>query len=176
MASRLHEILRKDVFSDIETGPRMSAFWEYLPPAAPSLPILLIHTRSQVKTRQSHKFKNIAKNSNFGILQQTLHAPHLLKLLDKNRCINMKCFQWVSLKIQSGYDSIHRQMDKGTWNRYTSAFNFVEAGGIIRLQDYKHPNGTASYQAVGHLLWCVCDEKCPLLFYVLAEGHNHKIL
>ena len=39
-------------------------------PAAPVLPILLIHIRSPVKTRQnqSYKFKKIAKKSNFGIL------------------------------------------------------------------------------------------------------------
>ena len=45
----------------------------------------MIHFRSQVKTRQSqsYKFKKIDKNSNFEILQETLHATHLLKLLDK---------------------------------------------------------------------------------------------
>ena len=56
-----------------------------IPPAAPWLPILVIHIRSQVKTRQSqsYKFKKIAKNPNFQILPETLHATHLLKLLDK---------------------------------------------------------------------------------------------
>ena len=56
-----------------------------IPPAAPWLPILVIHIRSQVKTRQSqsYKFKKIAKNADFAILQETLHATHLLKLLDK---------------------------------------------------------------------------------------------
>ena len=36
-------------------------------PATPWLPILVIHIRSQVKTRQSqsYKFKKIAKNWNF---------------------------------------------------------------------------------------------------------------
>ena len=43
----------------------------------------MIHIRSQVKTRQSYKFKKIAKNSNFNILQDTLHRTRLLKLLDK---------------------------------------------------------------------------------------------
>ena len=40
---------------------------------------------SQVKTRQSqsYKLKKIAKTSNFKILQETLHATHLLKLLGK---------------------------------------------------------------------------------------------
>ena len=45
----------------------------------------MIHIRSQVKTRQSqsYKFKKIAKNTNFEILQETLHATHLLKLIDQ---------------------------------------------------------------------------------------------
>ena len=49
------------------------------------LPIQVIHIRSLVKTRQSqrYKFKKNAKNSDFGILPETLHATHLLKLLDK---------------------------------------------------------------------------------------------
>ena len=56
-----------------------------IPPAAPWLTILVIHIRSQVKTRQSqrYKFLKIAKNTNFEILHETLHATHLLKLLDK---------------------------------------------------------------------------------------------
>ena len=60
----------------------MPAFWDT--PAAPWLPILVIHIRSQVKTRQSHSYnlKQIAKNLNFEILQEILHATHL-KLLGK---------------------------------------------------------------------------------------------
>ena len=56
-----------------------------IPPAAPWLPILVIHIRSQIQIRQSqsYKFWKIAKNSNFEILQETLHTTHLLKLLDK---------------------------------------------------------------------------------------------
>ena len=55
-----------------------------IPPAAPWLPILVIHIRSQ-ETRQSQscEFWKIAKNSNLSILQETLHMTHLLKLLDK---------------------------------------------------------------------------------------------
>ena len=58
---------------------RTPAFW--VPSAAPWLPILVIHIRSQVKTRQSqiYKFKKI----DFDILQEPLHATHYLKLLDK---------------------------------------------------------------------------------------------
>ena len=56
-----------------------------IPPTAPWLPILVIHIRPQVKKRQSqsYKLKKNAKNSNFEILQETLHATHLLKLFDK---------------------------------------------------------------------------------------------
>ena len=56
-----------------------------IPPAAPWLPILVIHIRSQVKKTQSqsYKFKKIAKISNFEILQKTLQATHLLKLFYK---------------------------------------------------------------------------------------------
>ena len=38
---------------------------------------------SQNKTKSKLRIKKIAKNSNFEILQETLHATHLLKLLDK---------------------------------------------------------------------------------------------
>ena len=53
--------------------------------AAPLLPILVIHIRSHVKTRQSqsYKFLKNAKNSNFEILQETLYVTHPLKVLDK---------------------------------------------------------------------------------------------
>ena len=56
-----------------------------IPSAAPWLPILVIHIRSQVKKRncQSDKFKKITRNSNFEILHKTLHKTHLLQLLDK---------------------------------------------------------------------------------------------
>ena len=65
------------------TPTRTLAFWDT--PRHPWLPILVIHIRSQVKTRQSqsYKFKQIAKNTNFAILQEILHATHLLKLFDK---------------------------------------------------------------------------------------------
>ena len=55
-----------------------------MPPAASWLPILVIHIRSQVKTRQSqiYKFKKNYKNFNFSMLQETSHATHLLRLLD----------------------------------------------------------------------------------------------
>ena len=56
-----------------------------IPPAAPWLPILVIHIRSQVKTTQSqsYKFLKITKTWNFKILQETALVTNLLKLLDK---------------------------------------------------------------------------------------------
>ena len=62
---------------------RTPAFWDT--PVAPWLTILVVHIRSQVKTRQgqSYKFEKIAKNSNIEIFQETLHVTHLLKLPDK---------------------------------------------------------------------------------------------
>ena len=55
-----------------------------IPPTAPWLPILMIHIRSQVKTRQNKSKLQILKDyQNFKILQETLHVTHLLKLLNK---------------------------------------------------------------------------------------------
>ena len=47
--------------------------------------ILVIHIRSQVKTRQNQSYKvyKLGKSSNFKILQYILHAIYILKLLDK---------------------------------------------------------------------------------------------
>ena len=57
-----------------------------IPPTTPWLPILVIHIRFQVKTRQSQSYKfkkKIAKNSNLKFCKKTLHMANLLKLLDK---------------------------------------------------------------------------------------------
>ena len=65
---------------------RMPAFWDtFRCPMITHTSDSQFHIRSQVKTRQSqsYKFKKNAKNLNFDILQETLHATHLLKLLDK---------------------------------------------------------------------------------------------
>ena len=56
--------------------------------AAPWLPILVIHNfTSDPKSKQDkvkvRNFKKLPKILNFDILQETLHATHLLKLLDK---------------------------------------------------------------------------------------------
>ena len=76
-------------------------------------------TRSQVKRRQSQscKFWNIAKNSNFKILQQTLHATHLLKLLDRMCKYEMDPTRTVRTTERT-WDA--GQTDGRTeWNQYT---------------------------------------------------------
>ena len=60
---------------------RTPEFWDT--PTTPWLPILVIHIRSQVKTTQSQSYKIKKKCQKIEILQETLHATHLLKLLGK---------------------------------------------------------------------------------------------
>ena len=83
-------------------------------PTAPWLPILLIHSGSQVKTRQSqsYKFQEFAKNSFFLILKQSLIWPTLWSCLI--RCVKMKWIWRVLLKIDSGHDFVHRWTDRLT--------------------------------------------------------------
>ena len=103
------------------------AFW-YTPPTTTTttntwLPILVIHIRSQVKTRQSqrYKFKKIAKNSNFEILQETLYATHLLKLLDKLYKYEMDPTRTLSATERTrDAGRMDRRTDGRTeWNQYT---------------------------------------------------------
>ena len=102
-------------------------------PAASWLPILLSHTGSQVKRRQSqsYKFKEFAKTSNFWILKQTVHDTHLLMLLDK--MCNKKWIWRVLLKIQSGHDSVHRRT---RWNQYTPLSTLLSGGGYKNRLHY----------------------------------------
>ena len=73
---------------------RMPAFWD-----TPCC-LMITHTSdsqqipNQNKTSQNYKFKKIAKNSNFEILQGTLHTTHFLKWFDK--IINMN---WIQTKL-----------------------------------------------------------------------------
>ena len=52
-------------------------------PATSWLPILLSHIGSQVKKKDNVKVTNLKNSPKFQILKQTLHATHVLKLLDK---------------------------------------------------------------------------------------------
>ena len=54
-----------------------------IPPAAPWLSILVIHITSQTKTKSKLQILKNCQKYNFEILPETLHATHLLKLLDK---------------------------------------------------------------------------------------------
>ena len=102
--------------------------------AAPWLPILSIHIGSQVKTRhsQSYKFQEFTKSS----------KTHLM-LLDKIRCVNMKCIRRVLLNIQSGHDSVDRRTDghvdgradkRTRWNQYTPSSTHWSGGyDIIQI-------------------------------------------
>ena len=53
-----------------------------IPPPPHDYPILVIHIRSEVKTRQSYKFKKMPKIQQ-EIWQETLHTTHFLNLLNK---------------------------------------------------------------------------------------------
>ena len=72
-------------YSDWTRTIRTPGFWGY-PPLPHDYPYYWpVYIGSQVKTRQSqsYKFKEFAKTSISLILNKTLHATYLLKLLDK---------------------------------------------------------------------------------------------
>ena len=108
---------------------RMPAFWEYPPLPHDYLPILVIHIRSKVKTRQSegYKIKEFAKISNLWIIIIVVYLTHLLKLLDKIRKYKMDPAGIVEDTEQTQFClQTDRRTDRWTrWNQYTP-FNFVE--------------------------------------------------
>ena len=92
----------------------------------------MIHIRSQVKTTQSqsYKFKKIAKTSNVEILQETLHATHLLKLLDKMYKYEMDPTRTVEATERTR-DPGRTRDGQTEWNQYTPPTTSL-CGGIIR--------------------------------------------
>ena len=90
-------------------------------PAAPWLPKLVIHIRSQIKARQrqSYKFSKIAK---IQILQTNLHATHLLKLLDRMCKYEMDPTKTVGAiertRMRDGRTD-RRTDGRKEWNQYT---------------------------------------------------------
>ena len=80
---------------------------------------------SQDKTKSKLQIKKTAKNSNFEILQETLHATHLLKLLDKMCKYEMDRTRTVGATEQTqDAGRMDRRtdgrMDRRTeWNQYT---------------------------------------------------------
>ena len=111
------------------------------PPATQWLPIIFIHIRSQVKTRQgqSYKFEKFAKTLNSGVLQRTLHAIYLLKLLNKMSKYEMDLASIVEVTERTLFcpqmvGQTDRQMTRQRDERHEiiiPPFNFIEAGGII---------------------------------------------
>ena len=90
------------------------------------LPILLSNIGSKVKRRpsQSYKFKEFAKISNFLILIQTLHATHLLKMLDK-----MCKYDPPSIVEDTERKRFCPQTDRRTkWNQYTPLSTSLKRG------------------------------------------------
>ena len=112
---------------------RTPAFWGY--PRCLMITHTLSHIGSKVKRRQSqsHKFKKIAKMSNFWIVKQALHATHHLKLLNEMCKYKMDPMSIVEDTEQIRFSP---QTDRRTDETERvipvyHPFNFVEAGGII---------------------------------------------
>ena len=90
-------------------------------PAASWLTILLSHIGSQVKRRQSYKFKEFAK-----ISKQTSHATHHLKLLDKTCKYEMDPTSIVEGTERTRFCP---QMDRrARWNQYTPLSTSLKRG------------------------------------------------
>ena len=108
---------------------RTPAFWGYPPPPATSwLHIPLSHIGSQVNRRQSqsYKFKEFAKISNFWILKRTLHATHLLKLLDKRCKYEMDLMSIVEDTERTRF--CPRTDRRTRWNQYSPLSTSLKRG------------------------------------------------
>ena len=122
------------------------AFWGY-PPPPHDYPYhwVILDPKSKEDKSQSHKFKKIAKISNFWILKWALHATHLLKLLDKMCKYEMDPMSILEDTERTRFcPQTDRRTDGRTdrrtdgqtdrwtrWYQYTPPINFVEAGGIM---------------------------------------------
>ena len=144
------------------------------PPAVPWLPILVIHIRFQVKTRQSYKFEKIAQNSNLEILQGTLHARHLLKLLDKMYKYKMDPTRTVRTTERT-MDARQTQTDGQTeWNQYTpqQLRCDIGTGEIIQLTQLMAPSASdANQKNMGDYITKVYQE---LLIYPEQNNAQQK--
>ena len=114
-------------FSDSTRTTRTPAFWDT--PTAPWLPILVVHIRSKQDKVKVTKFKKIAKNSNFEILQETLNAAHLLKLLDKMYKYEMDPTRTAGTTERTR--DVGRTDGRTEWNQYTPQQLRCVAGIII---------------------------------------------
>ena len=122
-----------------------------------------IHIGSQVITRQSqsYKSKKMRKIQIFKFWikkrkkkEKKYACKTFSEVVWQNRCVTMKWIQQVLGKIQSGHDSVHRQMD-GQTDGLTDGktddvksvyppFNFIEAGGITATKQFTTPVDTLS--------------------------------
>ena len=109
MTARLNPIEAPSAGQTARIITRTPVFWEY--PRCPMIThtIDLYQITSQNKQSKIYKFEKFAKSSNFGIWQ--IHCTwHTWSCLIG--CVNMKWIQLVLWKLQSGRDSVHRQMDR----------------------------------------------------------------
>ena len=102
---------------------QLERLFSEISPTAPWLPILVIHIRSKQEKVKDTDFKKIAKNSNFEILQETLHATHLMKLLDEMYKYDMDSTRHVGATERT----------RGEWNQYTPQ-QLCCVGGIITFR------------------------------------------
>ena len=105
--------------------------------------LLFCMMRSQVKTRQSqsYKFKKIAKNPIFLILQLTLHVTHLLKLLDKMYKYDMDPTRTVGATERTrDTGRTDGQTDRWTeWNQYTPPTTSLCGGYNYKYHEFIYP-------------------------------------
>ena len=105
---------------NITRTARMPAFWDT--PAASWLPILVIHIRSQVKTRQckNYKFKKMIRDISGIFIQQGLKSYWERRRDESLIVATIRDDQWKMINIQQitpnlkrwDYSDIH---DGGTW-------------------------------------------------------------
>ena len=117
-------------FPTITRTTRPPSFWGYPPPPHDYPYYWVILDPKLKEDSQSYKFKDFAKISNLWILKQTLHATHLLKLLDKIWKYEMDPMSIVEDTERTRFcPQTDKRMDGRTrWNQYTPPFNFVDAG------------------------------------------------
>ena len=150
----------KPIYTKLQQGTtrttRTPAFWGY-PRRLMIIPIPLSHIRSQVKIRQSqsYKFKEFAKIANFWIFKQTLHATHILKLLDKMCKYEMDPMSIVENTERTRFcPQTDRRTDTQTdrrtrWNQYTP-FQFRWSGGYNNNKARSWMHSITKWEHVQH--------------------------
>ena len=106
---------------------RTPAFWGYPPPPHdyPYYWVILDPKSKEDKVKVTN-LKNLPKLQIFEFWNNLYTRHTFWSCLI--RPANIKWIRQVLLKIQSGHDSVHRRT---RWYKYTTPFNFVEAGGIM---------------------------------------------